>query len=149
MVQLENAVRHGQANPASFGLGSEIEIKDFIADFLGNACAFIGYAQDGVLLFLFKRNPQPAPIGHGLRTVLNHINYGLLEQVGVHVRDYRVRRKRTLQSYIARGQFLGCKSQNVADDLAQVLFVQLQIRRDARSPQAFEPRDRDAGFPRR
>ena len=93
MVQLQNAIGHGQADPAAFALGGEIQIENLLPDFVGNAASFIGDAQDGVPLVLFQNHPQAAPFRHGLGPILNDIERGLLEQVGIDVCHQWIGRK--------------------------------------------------------
>ena len=101
MMQLQNAIRHGQADPAALALGREVQIENLVADLVRNAGPFVRDAQDGILLVLFEHHPQPASLRHGLCPILNDIEDRLLEQVGIHVRDQGIRRQAALQRHVA------------------------------------------------
>ena len=111
MMQLENSIGHGQADAAAAGFGGEVEVKDLLAQVFGDTGALIGDADEGIAgagrgggqtprciaaiagsstVFQNSRSSsrvtsRRAALRHGLRAILNHVEQGLLEEVGVEV----------------------------------------------------------------
>ena len=83
VVQLENAVGHGEADTASPAFSGEVEVEDLFANIFRDAWTFVGDAKNGEATDIFFAGLVPsavfecyakdASLGHGLCAVLDDV----------------------------------------------------------------------------
>jgi len=131
VVQLKNAIGHRQANTAASGFGSEVEVKDFFANVVGDSGALVGDAEEGEFAFFFKDDAEGTAFGHGLGAVLDDVEGGLLDEVGVNVDEHGAVGQLVDEGDVVGGEFGGGEGEDAADDGAEVLFAELEFNGSA------------------
>jgi len=56
VVQLENAVGHGEADTASPAFSGEVEVEDLLSNVVGDSLAFVRNAHQGEFALLLERD---------------------------------------------------------------------------------------------
>jgi hypothetical protein len=127
IVQLENAIGHCQTDAAAASFGCEVEVKDFFAYVVGDSRPLIGNAEHSEFAFFLQDDAKGSAIGHGLRAVLDNVEGGLLDEVGVDVDEHGALGHVAYEGDVMSRKFCGRKGEDTADHGSKVLLTQLEF----------------------
>src|SRR5271167_2144673 len=83
VVQLHYSIAHGQADATAGALGREIQIEDFIANLRRDAASLIAHFDRDCSIQASRHNVKQTTAAHGLHTVKDDIEQGLLDEISV------------------------------------------------------------------
>src|SRR6185312_8683077 len=83
VMELQDSVRHGEADAAALALGGEVEVEDAVANFAGDSFAVVLDFEDGCAGVLGEADGKLASVGHGLRAVDDDVEQGLPDKIGI------------------------------------------------------------------
>jgi hypothetical protein len=141
VVELKNAICHGESDAAATGLGGEVEVEDLLADIVWDSGAFVGDAKNGefaaifvsvlILPAFFECYAERATFGHGLCAVLDDVDHSLLDKVGVDVDEDWIGGQDADEGDVLIGKFFHGEGENSADDATEIVLAELKLNRAA------------------